>query len=140
MARSLIVGYDGCECADAALDTAIELARETGDRIVIGFGYGPGDPGEEYKAHAEEVRKYGERVTGPGFERAQSAGVEVQRELVDERPVPALLALAEKHDARAIVVGTYGERPIKGALLGSTPHKLLHVSERPVIVVPFPDD
>ncbi len=50
----------------------------------------------------------------------------------------ALLVLAEEHDARAIVVGTYGEAPIKGALLGSTPHKLLHLSERPVIVVPTP--
>ena len=35
-----------------------------------------------------------------------------------------------------IVVGTYGESPIKGAILGSTPHKLLHMSERPVLVVP----
>ena len=25
-----------------------------------------------------------------------------------------------------IVVGSYGESPIKGAILGSTPHKLLH--------------
>ncbi len=48
----------------------------------------------------------------------------------------ALLALADEHEARAIVVGTYGEHPIKGALIGSVPHKLLHLSERPVIVVP----
>ena len=34
-----------------------------------------------------------------------------------------------------IVVGSYGERPLKGALVGSTPHKLIHLSERPVIVV-----
>jgi nucleotide-binding universal stress UspA family protein len=137
---TLIVGYDGCECADAALDEAIRLAKDTGDRIVIGFGYGPGDPGEEYKAHAEEVRKFGETATGPGLERAKAAGMEVERELVDQRPVNALLALADKHDARAIVVGTYSERPLKGALLGSTPHKLLHLSSRPVIVVPFPED
>jgi nucleotide-binding universal stress UspA family protein len=35
-----------------------------------------------------------------------------------------------------IVVGSYGESPLKGAILGSTPHKLLHISERPVVVVP----
>ena len=35
-----------------------------------------------------------------------------------------------------IVVGSYGESPIKGAILGSTPHKLLHRAERPVLVVP----
>jgi nucleotide-binding universal stress UspA family protein len=59
--------------------------------------------------------------------------------VVDERPTDALLSLAEKHDARAIVVGTYSESPIKGALLGSVPHKLLHLSQRPVLVVPAPE-
>ena len=64
------------------------------------------------------------------------AGVEATLALVPERPVDALLTLAEENDARAIVVGTHGEHPFKGALLGSTPHKLLYLSERPVIVVP----
>jgi nucleotide-binding universal stress UspA family protein len=48
----------------------------------------------------------------------------------------ALVELADRHDARMIVVGSYGERPIKGAILGSTPHKLLHLAGRPVLVVP----
>jgi nucleotide-binding universal stress UspA family protein len=34
-----------------------------------------------------------------------------------------------------IVVGSYGEAPLKGALVGSTAHKLVHLSERPVLVV-----
>ena len=56
--------------------------------------------------------------------------------LVADRPAAALLSLAEKHDARFIVVGSYGESPLRSAILGSTPHKLLHLSERPVVVVP----
>ncbi len=50
----------------------------------------------------------------------------------------ALLSLAERHDARFIVVGSYGESPLKGAILGSTPHKLLHMSPVPVVVVRRP--
>ena len=138
MAKALVVGYDGSGCASAALEQAIELADATGDRIVIAFGYEPGSYGEEHAAHREEVRKYGERATAPAVERAAGAGVEATLALIPERPVDALLVLAEEHDARAIVVGTHGESPIKGALLGSTPHKLLHLSERPVIVVPTP--
>jgi len=40
--------------------------------------------------------------------------------------------------ATMIVVGTYSEGPLAAALVGSTPHKLLHLSQRPVLVVPAP--
>ncbi len=46
----------------------------------------------------------------------------------------------DERDARLIVVGTHGESPMKGALLGSTPHKLLQLADRPVLVVPSPED
>jgi nucleotide-binding universal stress UspA family protein len=136
MASTLVVGYDGSECASAALEEAIKLAGETGDGIVIAFGYDPGGYGEERGAHREEVRKFGEQATAGAVDRAKEAGVEATLALVAERPVEALLSLAEEHDARAIVIGTHGESPLRGAILGSTPHKLLHVSERPVLVVP----
>lgn len=140
MGRALIVGYDGSQCAQAALEAAIQLADSTGDRVVVAFGYEPGGYGEEHVAHREEVRKFGERVTAPALERAAEAGVEATLALVPERPTDALISLAEEHDARAIVVGSYGESPIRGAILGSTPHKLLHLSERPVLVVPVERD
>ena len=117
----------------------MSLAKGLDDSIVIGFGYSPGGPGEEFKTTRDAIRKVGEKITAEAVERARSAGVEVEIELLDERPTEALLSLAEKHDARAIVVGSYGEHPIKGALLGSVPHKLLHLSERPVLVVPAPE-
>lgn len=78
-----------------------------------------------------------ERRTAEALARAHAAGVEVARaELVAERPVDALLDVAERHDAAAIVVGTFDESPLKGAILGSTPHKLVHMSTRPVLIVP----
>lgn len=136
MACSLVVGYDGSDCAKAALDAALQFAGVMGDRVVVAFGYEPGGYGEEHSAHREAVRRFGEGVTAPALERAREAGVEAELALVPERPADALIALAEEHDARAIVVGTHGESPLRGALLGSTPHKLLHLSRRPVVVVP----
>lgn len=75
-------------------------------------------------------------MTAGALDRAREAGVEAEVQLVQKRPSAALTELAEREDARMIVVGTYGESPIKGAILGSTPHKLLHLSDRPVLVVP----
>ena len=68
----------------------------------------------------------------------EDAGVEFEVELVPERPADGLVDVAEQTDASMIVVGTNGEHPIKGVVLGSVPHKLLHVSPVPVLVVPNP--
>jgi nucleotide-binding universal stress UspA family protein len=137
VARDLIVGYDDSAGARAALETAIELARGLGDRVVIAFGYEPpGGMGEEVTAARAAVREVGERFVRHAMARVADAGVEVELALVDARPVEALLALADERDARMIVTGTYGESPIKGAILGSTPHKLLHLADCPVLAVP----
>ena len=39
-----------------------------------------------------------------------------------------------------VVIGTHGERPLMGVVLGSTPYKLLHRSPVPVLVVRVPDE
>jgi nucleotide-binding universal stress UspA family protein len=133
---TIVVGYDSSDSARSALDQALGLAADLGDRVVIAYGYDPGGPGEEYKVHREALREIGNRVTTEAAERARDAGVEVEVVLREERPVEALLELASEHDARLIVVGTYGESPLRSAILGSTPHKLLHLSEVPLLVVP----
>ena len=67
-----------------------------------------------------------------------TTATEVEAVIVERSPAQALAELAAERDARVIVVGTRGESPIRGALLGSTPHKLLQLSDRPVLVVPAP--
>jgi nucleotide-binding universal stress UspA family protein len=49
-----------------------------------------------------------------------------------------LVDAADEHDALVIVVGTWSESPLRGALLGSVAHKLLQLSSRPVLCVPAP--
>jgi nucleotide-binding universal stress UspA family protein len=70
--------------------------------------------------------------------KAQAAekGVEIEAQLFAKRAAEALIEVAEQRDARMIVVGSFGDPPLKGMILGSTPNKLLHLSERPVLVVP----
>jgi nucleotide-binding universal stress UspA family protein len=78
----------------------------------------------------------GEKVLGRARAQAAAAGTEIAEQLVAKRAVPALLDVAEEQDARMIVVGSFGEAPLKGIILGSTTNKLLHLTKRPVLVVP----
>jgi nucleotide-binding universal stress UspA family protein len=73
---------------------------------------------------------------GEAERRADAAGVAAEVEMIAKRGPETLIEVADRRDARAIVVGSYGEAPLKGMILGSTPQKLLHLSGRPVLVVP----
>ena len=133
----IVVGYDGSDCAGAALDVALGLAKEVGEGVVVVFGYAPpGIWGGEIAEHEQAVEELGEKVMAKAKEQAAEQGVEAAVELVPKRATEALVAVAETHNARMIVVGTHGDPPLKGVLLGSTPNKLLHLSSLPVLVVP----
>lgn len=134
---SVVLGYDESPGAKAALVAAISVAQRYGEPLVIVYGTAPpGALGEEFRSHQEALEQIGRTAVGHALEQAHAAGVEATVELVSAKPVDALITQAEQHDASVIVVGTYGESPMRGAILGSTPHKLLHVSTRPVLCVP----
>jgi nucleotide-binding universal stress UspA family protein len=134
---SIVVGYDGSDSSKAALTRAAELARGLGDDVVLVFGYAPpGIWGGEIAEHEEAIEEFGEKLMDEARQQVQTEGVEVSYEMVPKRGAEALLDVARQNDARMIVVGGAGEAPLKGAILGSTPYKLLHQTERPVLVVP----
>ena len=137
MARTIVLGYDGSDGADVALEKAIELAKLEAARIVVVFAYEiPAAYGGETGDYRRAVRERAEEATARAVPRLEEAGVEFTVELVPERPTDGLVKVASESGASMIVVGTNGEHPIKGVVLGSVPHKLLHVSDVPVLVVP----
>ena len=136
MSGTIVLGYDASPGADGALATAVELAQRFGDRLVIANGISPpGTPTDETRAHIQAVEAKAAELTEAALARAREAGVGAEVEIVPLRPSEALVRLADQHNARFIVVGSWGEGPLKGAILGSTAYKVLHLAERPVVVV-----
>jgi nucleotide-binding universal stress UspA family protein len=138
VAREVVLGYDDSPSARAALDVAVEQANRFGERLVIVFAYAPPgrSVGDEFREHRRVLEEFGERVTRKAADKARASGAEVETMLVSEKPSIALEDVARKREARLIIVGTYGESPLRSAILGSTPHKLLQLSETPVLCVP----
>lgn len=134
---AIVVGYDGSACGEAALDAALALSPPLDDEITVVFGYAPpGIWGGEIADHEEAIEELGERVLGGARRQAAERGVKVREELVPKRGVEALIEVADAREARMIVVGSFGESALKGIILGSTTNKLLHLTDRPVLVVP----
>ncbi|MFE5732093.1 MULTISPECIES: universal stress protein [unclassified Streptomyces] len=134
---SIVLGYDESPGAARALRIAVEVAAAFGETLVLVYGAAvPGPTGEEYRSHRDAIRQAGRTGLEHAVAEADRAGVPTVVEVIDDRPAQALVDAATRHAARVVVVGSWGESPIRGALLGSTPHKLLHMSTVPVLCVP----
>lgn len=133
---TFVLGYDDSPGAERALAVAVDLAAQYNEPLILVYGVTPpGSTGEEFRSHQAALEEMGRAATSRALEQATAAGVRAEVELVHAKPAAALLEVAERSDARMIVVGSYGESPLRGVLLGSTTYKVLNQSTRPVLVV-----
>jgi nucleotide-binding universal stress UspA family protein len=135
----IVVGYDGSDASRAAVTVA---ARRAGRR------------GKVFVVHAFELPP--DFLGWPNFDRLLTEREEHGRALLDALPLtgndelidteyeteliggPAAQAIAEvarARDADEIVIGARGLGRVR-ALLGSVSHELLHLADRPVLVIP----
>lgn len=137
---SIVLGYDESPGASRALTTAVELARQYDEQLILVYAVAPpGGVGEEFRSHLAALTEIGQATADRAVAQAEAAGVSTVVELVEAKPADGLVDVADRYDARVIVVGTWGEGPLRSAIVGSTPHKLLHLSTRPVLCVPAHD-
>lgn len=136
MSGTVIAGYDGSDCARAAVRTAVQVSRAYGDRLVVAFAYDPSPVGGELQDYQAALDELAQQRIEEASALAATDGVPVEGVIVKRAPAHGLVALARERDARVIVVGTQGEGLIRGALLGSVAYKLLGLTDRPVLVVP----
>ena len=150
MPTTLVLGYDGSDCAKKALAHTVKLAKHIDDAEVFvihafefSIGYVPmgmtDSPlmmSSEYDQHVDLVRAFGEQAVADAQQALEAAGIRASGEVVEGTPVEVLLEAAREKKAAAIVVGSHGEGAMSAAFLGSTALKLLHHSDIPILVVP----
>jgi len=129
--RRIVVGVDGSEEADAALDWAARLAGRTGACLEIVTSFGPEyafvSPDEARLACDDLLETRAGRVAGIDPEvtvTTKAAQGSVDRILVSESTRADLL-----------VVGSRGLGGFRGLLLGSVGRKCVHGASCPVVVV-----
>jgi nucleotide-binding universal stress UspA family protein len=131
----LVVRYDGTDGGRAALGEAVRLAGPLGAEIVATFAYAVSPLGGEVADMAAVLHERGDELTREALQTARDAGVEGRAEVRRGRPADVLAAVAESEAAQMIVVGSYGEGPLKSFVLGGTAHRIAHVTTVPVLIV-----
>ena len=138
-----VVGTDGSETADRAVDAALTLASVGGGTVHVVTAYRPLDEHEIYERQrgltpdqrrdidsADDARHLLERMA----KRAADAGVTAELHARVGDPAAAILNLAAEVDADLIVLGNRGMTGMR-RLLGSVPNDVAHRARCSVLIV-----
>ena len=138
MYDKILVAVDHSEASDRALDAARDLAllskgedwvlhmREREVAVKTGVSLSDESMDEARAAVAAAVDK----LTAAGVKAHGDVGTTLfgyaARSIVDD---------AKEHDVDVIVMGSRGRGDLAGLILGSTAHKVIHLADRPVLIV-----
>ena len=138
MFDKILVAVDHSEVSDRALDAARDLAllskgevwvlhlREREVAVKTGVSLSDESMDEAGAAVAAAVDK----LTAAGVKAHGDVGTTLfgyaARNIIDD---------AKEHDVDVIVMGSRGRGDLAGLILGSTAHKVIHLADRPVLIV-----
>jgi nucleotide-binding universal stress UspA family protein len=137
MFKSIVLGLDGSESSDHALQHATMLAREQGStvRVVHVIEIAVGRGGGLLHLDEDEIKAKIEQQTKD----LADAGIDAELELHSAMaggPAHVIAEIAVRCNADVIITGTRGHSAAMGILLGSVAHRLLHVAPCPLLVIP----
>jgi nucleotide-binding universal stress UspA family protein len=140
MADSIVVGTDGSDHADRALDEAIAIAVRDGAALHIVTAFP--DPAmirekitSGATAYSVNLSEVADSVLTRAAARAQERGVKAQTHAHETDPAEAILEVASAQNADLIVVGSRGLSGIKRFLLGSVSSKVSEHASCSVMIV-----
>jgi nucleotide-binding universal stress UspA family protein len=138
VAGDIVVGVGPDSAGGSAARYAASLVSRLGGRLVLVFGYEASALGPRGGPLEEQIL---EVVTGLVNDARAALAADyptlvIETELVNARPVDAIIQVAERRGADLVAVGHGGRGPLRAALLGSTTYELVHRAPIPVVVVP----
>lgn len=132
-AGSIIVGTDGTDTAERAVDRAGAIARAFGSTVHVLSAYSD-DKTPLVGAGRQGDRPHAEQHLDRAQERLAEQGVESEAHLTNQEAGRALVAIAHEQGAQMIVVGNRG---MTGArrVIGSVPNYVSHHADCDVLIV-----
>lgn len=144
MSSVLMVGVDGSECGDRAIEYAAEHARKANARLyvahVIEWSQFTFSTVEEnavrHKRREEELQRAHAEVIDPIVNRLRAEGLEVEGLVRHGHVADTLHTLAVENNVTNIILGRQGTSMLKAHVFGSVGSRLVQVAECAVTVVP----
>jgi nucleotide-binding universal stress UspA family protein len=131
--ESIIVGTDGTDTAECAVDRAAAIGRAFGATVHVVSAYSD-DRTALVGAGRQGDRAHAQQHIDRAQERLAKQGVESEAHITNREPGRALVAIADEQHAQMIVVGNRGMTGAK-RVLASVPNYVSHHAHCDVVIV-----
>ncbi|MBA6289383.1 universal stress protein [Colwellia sp. MB3u-4] len=139
-----LVGVDGSEWSNRAVERAVHLAQKTGASVKLVYVItwqefqpmmieGVAPPPLDKKQIEHDVH---EKILQPSIEKFKAEKVDLSSEYIWGEPVDALLQQVNDYHVNMLFVGRRGRSRFADILLGSVANKLAHCVGVPIVLVP----
>jgi len=135
----IVVGVDGSEQGERALDWAVAEASQWGAhlRVVHAWRFGVSSTDPNAAEAMRQIDRAAQHLLDHEVDRARRAGADVDGELVYKGAAQALIDASA--DADLLVVGNRGRGGVASTILGSVSTACVRHAHCPVVVVPNGD-
>jgi nucleotide-binding universal stress UspA family protein len=133
-----MLATDLSPASDSATETALDLARTFGARLLVISVIDPGSlrmPGGRFSARVDQVRAERERYAQELVARGRAQGVAVGFLIWEGDPGESIVDAAQSESADMIVVGSHGRGTVGRFLIGSVSDYVVRQAPCPVLVV-----
>jgi nucleotide-binding universal stress UspA family protein len=137
MYEKLLLAVDHSDAAEGAINAAKEMALLSNGEVwvlhvveneIVGRG------GATFPIESDEQAQ---SVVERALKQLDDAGIKTHYEMrraIHGQAAWQIVAAAHAHDAGVIVMGSRGRGDLVGLVLGSTTHKVIHLTDRPVLI------
>lgn len=138
MNKTIVLAVDTSSHVSAAAEVVRELCRDSGDKVIV-LHVHEFAVGRWGRMQVDCGEGEGERIVADIVADMKGAGISAAGEVREARLghiAANILAAADEHDARIVVLGSSGRTDVPHLPFGSVSHRLLHSARRPVLIVP----
>ena len=137
MYKSLLVAVDHSEITERVLGAACEMASLSQSEVWV-LHLREREIMPKAGLMARESPDEAQATVDTAVEKLTAAGITARGEVrntIFGYAAREIVADAIEHDVGVIIMGSRGRGDLAGLVLGSTAHKVLHLTDRPVLVI-----
>ena len=144
MSEKFVVGYDGSDAANRALDFAVGRARSQGASVLIAHVLEwspytfltPTELEQRHKRRSEELARAEKALITPAVKRLESSGVAVETAIKYGHIANTLGEICTESGASQVFIGREGQDSLSARVFGSVAGSLVQTAPVPCTIVP----